>query len=172
MRYDAFGRIADQWCFDHVTSSPNNPQSNGHIEWHVQTVKRMLKKGGVRYDVHIALLVLMATPIDSHLPSTAELLYGSKNNVYSECQWHEMRNSHHLGQRQATSKERHDARGVTQIWQNSHNDMSVHAPRSLRDDILAVLLTNADNHVPIRSNQPVEEYCRGTDVTAKQQRWR
>ena len=93
-RSDAFGRFADQWCFDHVTSSPNNSQSNCHIECHVQTVNRTLKKGGARYDVHIALLVLMATPIDSHLPSTAELLYGSKNNFYSECQWHEMRNSH------------------------------------------------------------------------------
>ena len=46
---DAFRRFADQWCFDHVTSSPYHPQSNGFIERHVQTVKHNLKKGGPRY---------------------------------------------------------------------------------------------------------------------------
>ena len=73
---DAFRRFADQWCFDHVTSSPYYPQSNGFIERHVQTVKHTLKKVGPRSDVQVALLVLRATPIDNHLPSPAELLYG------------------------------------------------------------------------------------------------
>ena len=43
---DAFRRFADQWCFDHVISSPHYPQSNGFMEWHVQTVKHTLKKVG------------------------------------------------------------------------------------------------------------------------------
>ena len=38
---DAFRKFADQWCFDHVTSSPHYPQYNGHIERHIQTVKRI-----------------------------------------------------------------------------------------------------------------------------------
>ena len=75
---DAFRRFTDQWCFDHVTSSPHYPQSNGFIERHVQTMKHTLKKVGPRSDVHMALLVLRATPIDSHLPSPAELLYGRR----------------------------------------------------------------------------------------------
>ena len=75
---DAFKKFTDQWCFDHVTSSPHYPQSNGHIERHIQTVKRMLKKIGPRSDIQMALLVLRATPIDSHLPSPAELLYGRR----------------------------------------------------------------------------------------------
>ena len=75
---DAFRRFADQWCFDHVTSSPPYPQSNGHIERLVQTVKRTLKKVEVRSDVQMAIIVLRATPIDSHLPSRAELMYGRR----------------------------------------------------------------------------------------------
>ena len=75
---DAFRRFAGQWCFDHVTSSPHYPQSNGHIERYVQTVKRTLKKVGLRSDGQVTLLVLTATPIDSHLPSPAEVLYGRR----------------------------------------------------------------------------------------------
>ena len=117
---DAFRRFADQWCFDHVTSSPHNPQSIGFIERNVQTVKQTLKKVGPRADVQMALLVLRATPIDSHLPSTAELLYGRRvvanlpvatwNASGERC---EIRAR--LDQRQATTKDHHDARGVTDL---------------------------------------------------------
>ena len=60
---EAFRRFADQWCFDHVTSSPHYPQSNAHIDRQVQTVKRKLKKVGLRSDVEMTLLVLIAIPI-------------------------------------------------------------------------------------------------------------
>ena len=122
---DAFRRFADQWCFDHVISSPHYPQSNGFIERHVQTVKHTLKKVGSRSDVQMALLVLRATPIDSHLPSPAELPYGRRvvsnlpvatwNASGKRC---EIRAR--LDQRQATAKERHDARGVTDLAELSH----------------------------------------------------
>ena len=68
----------------------------------------------------MALLVLRATPIDSHLPYPAELLYGRR--VVSNlpvAKWHvsgkrcEIRAR--LDQRQATAKERHDARGATDL---------------------------------------------------------
>ena len=117
---DAFRRFADQWCFDHVTSSPHYHKSNGFIEWHVQTVKHTLKKVGPRSDVQMALRVLRATPIDSHLPSPAELLHGRRvvSNLHVAT-WNangkrcEIRAR--LDQRQATAKERHDARGVTDL---------------------------------------------------------
>ena len=120
MSSDAFTRFADQWCFDHVTSNPHYSQSNGFIERHVQTVKHILKKVGPWSDVQMVLLVLRATPIDSHLPSPAELLYGRR--VVSNlpvATWNasgkicEIRAR--LDQRQATAKERNDARGVTDL---------------------------------------------------------
>ena len=124
---DAFRRFADQWYFDHVTSSPHYPQSNGFIEWHVQTVKHTLKKVGPRSDVQMTLLVLRATPIDSHLTSPAELLYGrrvvsnlpvaTRNASGKRCEI-----LARLDQRQATSKERHDARGVRDLSQLSRGE--------------------------------------------------
>ena len=124
---DAFRRFPDQWCFDHVASSPHYPQSNGFIERNVQTVKHTLKKVGPRSDVQMALLVLRATPIDSNLPSPAELLYGrrvvsnlpvaTRNASGKRC---EIRAR--LDQRQATSKERHDARGVRYLSQLSRGE--------------------------------------------------
>ena len=75
----AFRRFAEAWGFDHVTSSPHYPQSNGFIERQVQTIKNTLKKAvATKSDVQMALLVLRATPIDSHLPSPAELLNSRK----------------------------------------------------------------------------------------------
>ena len=72
-------------------------------------------------------LVLRATPIDSHLPSPAELLYGRRvvsnlpvatlNASGKRC---EMRAR--LDQRQVTAKERHDARGVTDLAESSLGD--------------------------------------------------
>ena len=77
-RSDVSRRLADQWCFDHVTSRPHNPRFNGHIELQVQTVKRMLKKVGFLYNIQMGLLMVMAQPICSHLPFPAELLYGRR----------------------------------------------------------------------------------------------
>ena len=117
---DAFRKFADQLCFDHVTSSPHYPQSNGYIERHIQTVKRTLKKVGPRSDTQVALLVLTATPIDSRLPSPAELLYGRRvvsnlpiaisNASGSRCAIRAR-----LDERQASANEHHDAREVMDL---------------------------------------------------------
>lgn len=74
-----FAEFAQDWNFQHITSSPRYPQSNGFIERQVQTVKDIMlkaKKGNT--DVNKALQSLRATPIDSYLPSPAELLLGRK----------------------------------------------------------------------------------------------
>ena len=78
-RSQAFRNFAAEWCFDHVTSSPHFPQSNGLIERQVQTVKYTLKKAPMsRSNLQKALLALRSTPIDSHLPSPAEMLNARK----------------------------------------------------------------------------------------------
>eukprot|EP00057_Strongylocentrotus_purpuratus_P007993 XP_011662467.1 PREDICTED: uncharacterized protein K02A2.6-like [Strongylocentrotus purpuratus] len=74
-----FVEFARDWNFQHVTSSPRYPQSNGFIERQVQTVKNTMKKAKRdNIGVNKALQCLRATPLDSHLPSPAELLLGRK----------------------------------------------------------------------------------------------
>jgi hypothetical protein len=64
---------------EHVTSSPHCARSNGFIERQVRTIKDTIKKtkasGG---DIDMALLALRTTPIDSRLPSPAEMLFRRK----------------------------------------------------------------------------------------------
>ncbi|PIK51510.1 hypothetical protein BSL78_11615 [Apostichopus japonicus] len=75
----SFKDFAKQWNFSHITSSPRYPQSNGFIERQVQIVKNtMVKAKQTNTDVYLALLCLRATPVDSKIPSPAELLLNRK----------------------------------------------------------------------------------------------
>ena len=67
-----FAQFADAYGFQHITSSPKFPQSNGEIERAVQTVKRMIKKAE---DPYLALLAYRSAPLE-HGHSPAELLFG------------------------------------------------------------------------------------------------
>ena len=74
-----YRRFSEQWEFNHINSSPHFPQSNGFIERQIQTVKRTMQKAGAaKIDMAMAMLILRSTPIDSQLPSPAELLYARK----------------------------------------------------------------------------------------------
>ena len=65
-----FRDFAAKYGFDHVTSSPVYPQSNGFIERNIQTVKNTMKKCLESCtDMHMALLCLHATPITSDIPA-------------------------------------------------------------------------------------------------------
>ena len=92
-----FKQFADEWEFEHITSSPRYPQSNGVIERVVGTVKAVLKKARESgTDPQLALLCLRSTPLDAKTPSPAELLYGrrirsnlpAKNDVTTSIQDH------------------------------------------------------------------------------------
>lgn len=74
-----FEAFASQYCFDHITSSPRYPQSNGLIEHMVQTVKQCMKKcAAAGQDPNLAMLIYRATPRSTSIPSPAELLNGRK----------------------------------------------------------------------------------------------
>jgi transposase InsO family protein len=70
-----FRRFADTYGFEHVTSSPHYPQSNGFVERYVQTIKQLLVKcNETGSDPYLAMLCLRTTPIDHNTPSPCELL--------------------------------------------------------------------------------------------------
>ena len=114
----AFRNFAVKWCFDHVTSSPHFPQSNGFIERQVQSVKYTLKQAAMsRSNPQKALLALRSTPIDSHVPSPAEMLNARK---YKSNLPVIIRNEHgsrdeirrRLAERQESQRLNHDKRAM------------------------------------------------------------
>ena len=71
-----FAEFAKEWNFDHNTSLPRNPKSNGQAEAAVKFVKGLLSKAKYSgQDPHLALLAYRSTPIDAHLQSPAEMLH-------------------------------------------------------------------------------------------------
>ena len=64
------------WGITHETSSPHYLQSNGFTEACIKSVKHALQQAKYSSaDLQLALLALRATPIDTKLPSPAEILY-------------------------------------------------------------------------------------------------
>ena len=62
------------WNFQHVTSSPHYPKSNGEAERAVKTAKELLKQD----DIFLALLTYRSTPIPDLGASPAELAFGRR----------------------------------------------------------------------------------------------
>ena len=79
---DKFWKFAIAYQFEHHTSSPYYPQSNGKAEKAVQTVKNILKK--VLYDgrdPYLALLDLCNTPVNDKIGSPAQQLMGRRTKT-------------------------------------------------------------------------------------------
>ena len=77
-----FHDFASTYRFQHRTSSPHYPQSNGKVEKAVQTVKNILKKArDDRQDPYLALLALRNTPIDDQIGSPAQQLMGRRTRT-------------------------------------------------------------------------------------------
>ena len=70
-----FAKFASTYGFNHITSSPLYPQSNGQAERTVQTVKQLIKKSN---DPYLALMSYRATPLTWCNFSPSELLMGRK----------------------------------------------------------------------------------------------
>lgn len=70
-----FATFSRLWSFDHVTSSPHFPRSNGLAEKFVQTAKNLLKRCAEDgSDVQLALLLIRNTPRDEKLQSPSQRL--------------------------------------------------------------------------------------------------
>ena len=70
-----FRKFSDDWGFEHITSSPGYPQSNGQSERTVQTVKAMLEKAA---DPYKALLSYRNTPLEEVNLSPSQMLMGRR----------------------------------------------------------------------------------------------
>ena len=71
-----FEDFAREWDFEHVTPSPEYPQSNGLAEKAVQIAKKIMTKAKEdRRNPLLALLEYRCTPVDG-MKSPAEILYG------------------------------------------------------------------------------------------------
>ena len=109
-----FREFSKLFGFQHITSSPYHPKSNGIAERHVQTVKGLLRKcAGNFTKFQVGLRTLRATPIDSALPSPAELLYGRKIDLLPRRSGECDASANHRGRleyRQQRQREEHNAR--------------------------------------------------------------
>ena len=70
-----FRKFSEDWGFEHITSSPGYPQSNGQSERTVKTVKAMLEKAG---DPYKALLSYRNTPVEEVNLSPSQVLMGRR----------------------------------------------------------------------------------------------
>ena len=76
-----YREFAQEWGFNHETTSPRQLQGNGFIERQVKTVKAILKKAkqsGITPE--IALLNWHCTPVSNITPSPAQLLMGRQTD--------------------------------------------------------------------------------------------
>ncbi|KAK7095117.1 hypothetical protein V1264_002767 [Littorina saxatilis] len=77
-----FRTFANQWGFEHVTSSPGYPQSNGKAENTVKTVKDLMKKCAEdQSDAYLALLELRNIPSEKMQTSPSQRLFGRRTRT-------------------------------------------------------------------------------------------
>lgn len=109
-----FKEFAKAWDFEHITSSPRYPQSNGMAERCIQTIKGAMKKAILsNRDVDMSLLCLQLTPMDRVIPSPEELLFNRKlvSNLPIKCTNNNARKEeiqYHLLDRQWLQGKQHD----------------------------------------------------------------
>ena len=77
-----FAKFEKEWEFQHVTTSPKYPQSNGKVENAVKTCKNITKKAiQSKSDIYLALLDVRNTPSEKVHASLIQLLFGSRKRL-------------------------------------------------------------------------------------------
>ena len=77
-----FRKPFSRWCSEngiiHETSSPENPQSNGHAERGVRIAKNLLKKSANMSDYRKNMAIYRNTPTGDGIGSPSELMFNRK----------------------------------------------------------------------------------------------
>jgi hypothetical protein len=77
-----FAEFSRRYEFEHITSSPRYPQSNGRVENAVKTAKRIMTKAReAGSDAFLALLEWRNTPSEQLGPSPAQLMFGRRTRT-------------------------------------------------------------------------------------------
>ncbi|CAH1252634.1 RTL1 [Branchiostoma lanceolatum] len=77
-----FDKFAQEWNFQHQTSSPGYPQSNGKVENAVKTAKRLMEKAKLaQADPYLALLDFRNTPTQEIGSSPAQRLFSRRTKT-------------------------------------------------------------------------------------------
>ena len=77
-----FREMSSEWGFEHLTSSPLYPQSNGKVENSVKTCKLLMKKALLsKTDVHLALLEFRNTPSERDGVSPSQKLFSRRTRT-------------------------------------------------------------------------------------------
>lgn len=77
-----FQQFADTYGFEHITSSPTYPQSNGKVENTVKTAKHLLEKAvKSEQDPYLALLDWRNTPTETLNSSPVQRLFGRRTKT-------------------------------------------------------------------------------------------
>ena len=123
-----FKQFSREWGFEHYTSFPRYPQSNGLTERRVQATKSAKQKSTTsNRDLDMVLLCLRFTPIDHEITSPVELLYNRKlvGNLPVKCPNNaspKEKKATCLYQRQSYQKSQHDRhiRDLPNILERQH----------------------------------------------------
>ena len=184
-----FKEFAKRYGFEVVSSSPEYPRGHGLIERHVQTVKKcMYKCDHSGQDIELALLSLRSTPLDSHLPSPAELLNGRKYrttlpSINRNCSYNNEDIRGQLKTRQQISKKYYDEHShdkseltenqpvrirnqETKRWEPAYVIKKAETPRSF-------IIQRCAGGVPLRRNRQHirntrEQWCAGEVIDKDQ----
>ena len=77
-----FQEFSEEWDFNHITSSPHYPQSNGKVENAVKTCKSLLKKArDDKQDPLLSIFEWRNTPTEGIGASPSQLLYGRRTRT-------------------------------------------------------------------------------------------
>ena len=115
-----FAEFATDWNFDHCTSAPTNPCSNGQVEAAMKIVKGLLTQSKYSgQDPYLALLAYCSTPMDAHMHSPGEMLYQcalctTVPQHIHHTDPHATADCHHLDQHASLSAANHNHQGCQQ----------------------------------------------------------